>query len=223
LWIVHCTPKQDLLGSWKLRQAHDPKVEPQTTHKIKTLIRQAMTVGRFEQLVGAAGDVAELEYIAALHQTGETVRRDASLQGMQQRLLMVMACQRRASRCGSALSITHPGFLFFVLLVAADIRLFLSSRYGIIVTDEEVRDLILGGLAGGGNSLEGDGDFFDLMEVVACLLIPTLLKAAHQQNGISPLPANTVPGNEKMLEMVWKIMMHDVSFWFIWRLRFSIY
>lgn len=40
-----------------------------------------MTVGRFEQLVGAAGDVAELEYIAALHQTGDEVRRDASLQG----------------------------------------------------------------------------------------------------------------------------------------------
>jgi hypothetical protein len=112
--------------------------------------------------------------------------------------------------------------LFFILLVAADIRLFLSSRYGIIVTENEVRDLILGGLGGGGDSLEGDGGFFDLMEVVACLLIPTLLKAAHQQNGITPLPANTVPANEKMLGTVWKIMLHDVSFWFIWRLRFSI-
>ena len=36
----------------------------------------------FEQLIGAAGDVRELEYISALHQTTtEEVRRDASIKG----------------------------------------------------------------------------------------------------------------------------------------------
>jgi hypothetical protein len=36
----------------------------------------------FEQLVGAAADVRELEYISALHQTDQDhVRRDASIKG----------------------------------------------------------------------------------------------------------------------------------------------
>jgi acetone carboxylase gamma subunit len=36
----------------------------------------------FEQLVGAAGDVRELEYISALHQTDtDQVRNDASIKG----------------------------------------------------------------------------------------------------------------------------------------------
>ena len=36
----------------------------------------------FEKLVGAAGDVRELEYISALHQTDPTeVRKDASIKG----------------------------------------------------------------------------------------------------------------------------------------------
>jgi hypothetical protein len=200
-WIVETAPA----ARTRSRTTKHTKSKSLTNH-------QAMTVGRFEQLVGAAGDVAELEYIAALHQTGETVRRDASLQGMQQRFLTLMACNRRASRCGSAPRIAHTFLLSLILLVATDIRLFLSSRYGIIVTEKEVRDLIFGGLGGGGDSLERDGDFFDLMEVVACLLIPTLLKAAQQQHARTPLPANTVPANEKMLETVWKIMLHDVSF-----------
>ena len=39
--------------------------------------------GTFEQLVGAAGDVRELEYISALHQTDTNqVRKDASIRGM---------------------------------------------------------------------------------------------------------------------------------------------
>jgi hypothetical protein len=39
-------------------------------------------VATFDQLVGAAGDVKELEYISALHQTDvEEVRMDASITG----------------------------------------------------------------------------------------------------------------------------------------------
>ena len=41
-----------------------------------------MVLGRFEQLVGAAGDIKELEYVAALHQTDvHGVRTDASIRG----------------------------------------------------------------------------------------------------------------------------------------------
>ena len=57
---------------------------------------------------------------------------------------------------------------------AEDIRLFLSSRYGIVVDDEQVRKTILSGLGGGST----EDDVLDLMEVVAILLIPTFLKAA---------------------------------------------
>jgi len=40
-------------------------------------------VAQFEQLIGAAGDVRELEYISALHQTDMSqVRKDASIKGM---------------------------------------------------------------------------------------------------------------------------------------------
>ena len=39
-------------------------------------------LAKFERLVGAAGDVKELEYISALHQTDtDEVRKDASIKG----------------------------------------------------------------------------------------------------------------------------------------------
>ena len=62
---------------------------------------------------------------------------------------------------------THPD---------VDIMHFLSSRYGINVTKEEVKSTILRGLGGG----ESDEDCIDLMEMVAILMIPTLLKAKEQ-------------------------------------------
>jgi len=57
-----------------------------------------------------------------------------------------------------------------------DIVLFLSSRYGIRVSSEEVRKTIMTGMGGGGDR---DNACIDLMELVGCLLIPTLIKAAH--------------------------------------------
>ena len=38
-------------------------------------------VAPFEQLVGAAGDLRELEYISVLMQTGVNVRQDCSIRG----------------------------------------------------------------------------------------------------------------------------------------------
>lgn len=67
----------------------------------------------------------------------------------------------------------------------ADIRLFLSSRYGIRLSEEEVRATVLRGLtttttAPATNSgVEGREHVdLDLMEVVSLLFIPLLLKAA---------------------------------------------
>lgn len=59
---------------------------------------------------------------------------------------------------------------------AIDVVNFLSSRYGIRVTPEEVKQTILRGLGGG----DGDDDVIDLAEVVAILIIPELIKAARQ-------------------------------------------
>ena len=55
-----------------------------------------------------------------------------------------------------------------------DIVLFLSSRYGIQVSPVEIRKVVMNGLGGG----DGDDVCIDLMELVAMLLIPTLIKAA---------------------------------------------
>ena len=154
----------------------------------------------FEKLVGAAGDVRELEYVSALHQTDSTeVRKDASIK-------------------------------------AEDIRLFLCSRYGIIVDDDQVQKTILSGLGGGS---EGD-NVLDLMEMVAILLIPVFLKASAKNNleasGVlkkedideedeevwvkdekgpqvsqRTLPGDLVPTPPGLLDYVLKMILDDVS------------
>mmetsp|Transcript_6580 Transcript_6580/g.14884 ORF Transcript_6580/g.14884 Transcript_6580/m.14884 type:complete len:982 (+) Transcript_6580:198-3143(+) len=94
---------------------------------------------KFTKPKGAVADLRELEYIASLHQTGSTIRRDGSIR-------------------------------------TDDITKFLISRYGIQVTEADVADTIAKGFGGGGIS-EDDGDTLDLCEIVALLLVPTLLKA----------------------------------------------
>jgi len=93
----------------------------------------------FELLVGAAGDVRELEYISALMQTDVNVRQDCSLR-------------------------------------AQDIRLLLVSRYGIMATDNQIRESIMQGFGDG-----CDDEVLDMMQMVALLMIPTLLKAAEAE------------------------------------------
>lgn len=58
---------------------------------------------------------------------------------------------------------------------SADIKKFLISRYGIVVSEEDVTETIMKGFGGGGIS-EADGDTMDLTEMVAMLLIPTLVR-----------------------------------------------
>jgi hypothetical protein len=60
-------------------------------------------------------------------------------------------------------------------ITSADIALFLISRYGISVDENEITNTIMKGFGGGGIS-EADGDTLDLTELVAMLLIPTLVR-----------------------------------------------
>jgi hypothetical protein len=58
---------------------------------------------------------------------------------------------------------------------------FLSSRYGIRVTVQEVRETILKGLAGG----ECADECIDLAEMLAILMIPEIVKVANDNYNIS--------------------------------------
>ena len=62
------------------------------------------------------------------------------------------------------------------VITGVDIAKFLMSRYGIKVSPEDVAETISKGFGGGGIS-EADGDTMDLTEMMAMLLVPTLLKA----------------------------------------------
>lgn len=151
----------------------------------------------FDQQIGADGDVRELEYISALHQTTtEEVRRDASIK-------------------------------------AEDIQRFLMSRYGIKVTEDQVRNTILEGMGGGSTQ----DDVLDLMEVVAMLLIPIFLKAARKDylcedestDDLSVLQESRrstarsirtrweakddgiIPSPPGMIDFVLKMILHDVT------------
>mmetsp|Transcript_11241 Transcript_11241/g.13739 ORF Transcript_11241/g.13739 Transcript_11241/m.13739 type:complete len:1052 (-) Transcript_11241:209-3364(-) len=54
---------------------------------------------------------------------------------------------------------------------AKDIKFYLMSRHGIDVTEEHIREVVLSDLAGGNS----EDDCFDLLELVAILIIPSLV------------------------------------------------
>ncbi|EJK73318.1 hypothetical protein THAOC_05067 [Thalassiosira oceanica] len=87
---------------------------------------------KFVRPVGAAADLREIEYISALHQTGETLRSDGSVS-------------------------------------TEDVSRFLVSRYGLRVPASAVEETIARDFGG--------GDQLDLCEIMAMLLVPTLIKA----------------------------------------------
>lgn len=64
--------------------------------------------------------------------------------------------------------------VFCVHCPASDVRAFLLSRYGIQLTEDQVRDAIFRGLAGG----EGEDEEIDILEIVAILMIPMLVKVS---------------------------------------------
>ncbi|KAG7356321.1 hypothetical protein IV203_001007 [Nitzschia inconspicua] len=97
-------------------------------------------------------------------------------------------------------------------ITAADIRLFLRSRYGIIVDEEELQQTVISGL-GGGDSAE---EIIDLMEVVCMLLIPTLLKAARVETDddshlSKDLPEGVLPPEPDLIKNVLTMILEDVT------------
>ncbi|KAG7356326.1 hypothetical protein IV203_001012 [Nitzschia inconspicua] len=97
-------------------------------------------------------------------------------------------------------------------ITAADIRLFLRSRYGILVDEEELQKTVISGL-GGGDSAE---EIIDLMEVVCMLLIPTLLKASRVETDddfhlSKDLPEGVIPPEPDLIKNVLTMMLEDVT------------
>jgi len=78
------------------------------------------------------------------------------------------------------------------------------SRYGIDISEEEVRRHVIRGLGGGDEEQDG---CIDLMELVAILLIPTLLKAA---TAADQLPEGVIRPRNGMLDYVLSMILHDV-------------
>lgn len=72
------------------------------------------------------------------------------------------------------------------------------------MTEEQVKENILQGLGPDAN------DVLDLVEVVACLMIPTFLKVQQQQQG-NPLPHFVVEANANLFQTVLHTMLQDVS------------
>ncbi|KAG7372979.1 hypothetical protein IV203_033703 [Nitzschia inconspicua] len=97
-------------------------------------------------------------------------------------------------------------------IAAADIRLFLRSRYGILVEEDELQKTVISGL-GGGDSAE---EIIDLMEVVCMLLIPTLIKAARVETDddshlSNELPEGVIPPEADLIKKVLTMMLEDVT------------
>lgn len=90
---------------------------------------------------------------------------------------------------------------------ATDIKVYLRSRFGIEVTHRQVCDTILQGMGGGSD----DEEVLDLMEMVAILLIPVLLKATCRQRGHeleADTTADTPPAN--LIDFVREMIVFDV-------------
>lgn len=92
----------------------------------------------------------------------------------------------------------------------SDIALFLSSRYGIKLSEEEVRETILQGLTTTRNNNGGDYLDLDLMEIVSILFIPVLLKAVADARN-DDIPENLQLPPPGMLSGVLCMMLEDVT------------
>ena len=90
-----------------------------------------------------------------------------------------------------------------------DIQLYLKSRFGIVVTLEQVRSTILHGFAGGDEGTLDATEVIDMMELTAIILIPLLLKASIVEGDGGTLPEGVLPPPENLLKDVIEMIVHD--------------
>lgn len=126
-----------------------------------------MTI-RFEKPIGSHADVKELEYIAALHQTGPKIRRDGSVDG------------KFFLRRMTIIRLKKFGLLFSPVLSAKDVVHFLTSRHGIKVDIDFARTKLMPGLAG--TIEDGEEAVFDIAELTSILMISHLRKVAASKD-----------------------------------------
>lgn len=90
-----------------------------------------------------------------------------------------------------------------------DIQLYLKSRFGIVVTLEQVRSTILHGFAGGDEGTLDATEVIDMMELTAIILIPLLLKMSIVEGDGKTLPEGVLPPPDNLLKDVIEMIVHD--------------
>lgn len=93
-----------------------------------------------------------------------------------------------------------------------DIAIFLKSRYGIVVSVEEVRNSILQGLQADAGLKKGDDNnaVLDIMELTATLFIPLLKKSAQLIAGDHKLPDGVAEPPSGLIPTVLQTVLQDV-------------
>jgi hypothetical protein len=91
----------------------------------------------------------------------------------------------------------------------ADIQLYLKSRFGIVVTLEQVRSTIMHGFAGGDEGTLDATEVIDMMELTAIILIPLLLKMSVVEGDGRALPKGVLPPPGNLLKDVIEMIVHD--------------
>ena len=149
-----------------------------------------MTSLIFERPIGAKADVAELKYVS-----GESLHIDMTRQIV---ILVLLSSTFFHLLLSTALHQTSKELRSDGSISQSDISALLKSKFGIDISDEEVKQNILKGL-----SVCDDTSYFDLCEVVAALLIPEFIKAAkHIDDGCAAVDDLTQDMFRTVLESI---------------------
>jgi hypothetical protein len=122
----------------------------------------------FDRPLGSPADLKELEYLSAISQTAPELRQDASIDGKSGKWQKFEERAYWSDYAPALLFLNHHR-------VASDIANLLLSRHGLLVDTEVVEQSILVDLCG---EFDVDSPLYkmDLVQVVALLLIPHILK-----------------------------------------------
>jgi len=161
-----------------------------------------MTI-QFDRPIGAHRDVKELQYLSALHQTGQTLRQDATVTGEFFALYTVSIANwilEDVEPNELCIQFELTPILPCLLCAAEDVIHFLMSRHGIQADMDFVKEHLMPGLAGA----LGDSSVavFDIVEIVSILLIPYLKNEGEEYVASKDNPPANIFG--KVLGMILK-------------------